>query len=209
MEFVLNRYKLFAFIFIFSTVLDQITKIWVMYNIRGPRVVNGVNLLEVFNIELSEWREMPSNIDVIPGFFSIVHTQNAGAAFGIMQGQMFVFALFTLMAIGVICWMLVQLPEEERFQNVALALLASGTIGNGIDRFHKQCVTDFLHVYSENPTIEPILINVLGSNSWPSFNVADAAIVIGMLMFGFHYLFLEKDEEVEPDPPKDAVQDIT
>ena len=205
----MSRYKLFTLVFVLFTVLDQVTKIWVVNNIRGPRIVNGVDLLEKFNIEGTAWREMPPSIEVIPGLFSIVHTQNAGAAFGIMQGQMYVFALFTIIAIAVIVWTLVQLPDEDWFQNSALSLLASGTVGNGIDRFHKQSVTDFLHVYSENPSIEPLLINVLGSNAWPSFNVADAAIVIGMIMFGIHYVFLEQDEEAEPDPPKDAISDIS
>jgi lipoprotein signal peptidase len=56
--------------------------------------------------------------------------------------------------------------------------------------------------------VEPILKNILGSNSWPSFNIADAAIVIGMIMFGIHYVFLEKDEEAEPDPPAETLPDI-
>jgi signal peptidase II len=89
------------------------------------------------------------------------------------------------------------MPDDDTFQNWALALLTSGVIGNAIDRVHKQSVTDFLHVYSDNPKIQPILIDVIGSTAWPSFNIADAAIVIGMIMFGVFYIFLEKDQEDE------------
>ena len=50
-------------------------------------------------------------------------------------------------------------------------------------------------------------MSILGSNAWPSFNVADAAIVVGMIMFGFHYLFLEKDEDAEPEPTDTTLAD--
>ena len=158
--------------------------------------VPGINILDKFGVSQEKWVSMPTEIEVIPGFFSFVHTQS-GAAFGIMQGQMYIFAIFTLIAFGTIVWTLVQMPDDDNFQNWALALLTSGVIGNAIDRTHKQSVTDFLHVYSDNPKIQPILIDVLGSTAWPSFNVADAAIVIGMIMFGIFYVFLEKDQEDE------------
>ena len=206
----LNKYKLFGLVFVLGTVFDQVTKLWVVYNIRGPReAVKGISLLDKFGLDMETWRSLPDKIEVIPGFFWLVHTQNAGAAFGIMQGKMLVFALFTVIALVVIVWTLIQMPDDDRFQNVALSLLASGTVGNGIDRMHKQSVTDFLHVYSEHPSVKPILVDILGSSAWPSFNIADAAIVIGMIMFAIFYVFLEKDEESEPDPPSEALSDIT
>ena len=191
----MKKYSLFGIVFILSTVLDQVSKIWVTKNIqrfvRYPTSEKHLQFLEKIGVTPEEASKLPTEIPVIDGFFSIVHTQNEGAAFGIMPGQMWIFAIFTFIALGVIIWTLVQLPDEENFQNIALALLTSGTIGNGIDRLHKQSVTDFLHVYSENPKITPILMDTLGSTAWPSFNVADAAIVIGMIMFGIFYLFLE------------------
>ena len=192
----MKKYRYFTLIFLISVIMDQVSKIWVTKNIQGPR---NPEFLEKIGVSFEEVLKMPDSIPVIPGFFSIVHTQNQGAAFGIMQGQMWVFGVFTLVAMGVIIWTLVQLPDTDRFQNFALALLASGTIGNAIDRVHKQSVTDFLHVYSEHPKVTPILKDVLGSTAWPSFNIADAAIVIGMIMFVIFYLFLEKDEEDKED----------
>lgn len=180
-----KKYLWFSVVFVFFLVLDQVTKIWVINNIEYRTEV----------------------IEVIPGFFSLVHTQNQGAAFGIMQGQMLVFAVFTLIAVFVLGQMMHQLPSEDRYQSFGVGLLFSGVIGNGIDRMHKQSVTDFLHVYSEHPSIKPILIDILGSNAWPSFNVADAAIVVGMIMFGVHYLFLEKDEDFEPEPTESTQAD--
>ena len=180
-----TKYKWFSIVFVFFLVLDQVSKIWVVNNI--------------------EYRT--EEIEVISGLFSLVHTQNSGAAFGIMQGQMLIFAVFTLIAIFVLGQMIHQLPAEDRFQSFGVGLLLSGVLGNGIDRMHKQSVTDFLHFYSDHPSVEPLLVSILGSNAWPSFNVADAAIVIGMIMFGFHYLFLEKDEDAEPEPTDTTLAD--
>jgi len=195
----MKKYSLFGIVFVLMTVLDQVSKIWVTKNIQrivsDPGSEKHLAFLEKIGVTLEASTKLPTEIKVIDGFFWIVHTQNGGAAFGIMQGQMWVFAVFTFIALWVICWTLVQLPESERFQNIALALLTSGTIGNGIDRMHKQSVTDFLHVYSDNPKIMPFLIDTLGSTAWPSFNIADAAIVIGMIMFIVFYIFIEKDEE--------------
>ena len=197
------KYMLFFAVTILFVVLDQVSKIWVIRNIKGPRmVVKDINLLDKFGVTLEEWAAFPRSIEVIPGFFSLVHTQNTGAAFGIMEGQMIVFAIFTTIAFGTIFFTLAQMPDEDHFQNWALALLTSGVIGNAIDRVHKQSVTDFLHVYSENPKVVPLLQDVMGSNAWPSFNVADAAIVVGMIMFGIFYVFLEQDHEDEGEDIK-------
>ena len=215
----MKKNSLFGIVFVLTTILDQVSKIWVTKNIqrlvRYPDSDKHLSFLEKIGVSPEESESFPTEISVIDGFFSIVHTQNEGAAFGIMQGQMWIFAVFTIIALGVIIWTLRELPEDERFQNIALALLTSGTIGNGIDRMHKQSVTDLLHVYSENPKVTPILNDILGSTAWPSFNVADAAIVVGMIMFGIFYLFLEKDvedveeEDVEQGETVDAVKGLS
>lgn len=173
------KYILFAVVTVVFTAIDQWTKILVQRNI-GP---------------LSE------EVQVIEGFLSFVHAENPGAAFGMFgdsEYRMYFFGVFTVIALGVLGRMLYELPRDDRFQNVALGLIGSGAIGNAIDRVMKQSVTDFIRVYTENPTLKEMLINSpYGSAEWPSFNVADAAIVVGMGMFVIHWLFLEKDEDDE------------
>ena len=168
--------------------LDQATKIWVVKNITYGR---------------EEW-------ELIPGFLSIVHAQNRGAAMGMLdtfEYRMHVFAVFTVVALVVLGQMLMQLPDNDRFQAVGLGMITSGAIGNAIDRIHKQSVTDFIRVYTESPDLKAWLIENVGTNEWPSFNVADAAICMGIGMFAIHWLFLEKDEEVEPSPPQEPLDD--
>jgi len=187
------RYWIWFSVTVVFTIIDQWTKIWV--------------------VGKHEAGELP--ITVIDGFFELVHTQNPGAAFGMFanSGQtterMIFFGVFTVIAVGVMFHMLWQLPKGDRFQTTAIGLITSGAIGNFIDRVDKQSVTDFLRVFSQNDTAISLFGKWFGLRSrqggpvvevaWPSFNVADAAICIGLGMFFFHYLFLEKDEEAVDD----------
>lgn len=150
-------------------------------------------------------------IMVVPGFFSLVHARNSGAAFGLLNDfeyRMYVFAAFTVIAVGVLAHMAWQLPDDDRFQTVALAMIASGALGNAIDRVRYQYVTDFLRVFIDSPKAKTWLVDTFGTNEWPSFNVADSCIVVGLGAFVVYYLFLQKDEAVEPSPPAEPVSDM-
>jgi signal peptidase II len=178
------KYALFSVVAIVFTVLDQVTKIWVRKN------------LTLYD----------EGIPVIPGFFDIVHAENPGAAFGMLGGaenRMIFFAIFTVIAVGVLGQMLWQLPKDDRLQNLALAFITSGAIGNAIDRVQKQSVTDFLRVYTDNPSAKAKLVEWFGTAEWPSFNVADAAIVIGLGLFVVHWFFFERDAD-DAESPADA-----
>ena len=83
------------------------------------------------------------------------------------------FITFTIIAIFVVGSTLKSMQKDDYFQNVALSLIASGAIGNAIDRIHKQSVTDFLRLYTESPTWKPWLQDNIGMTEWPSFNIAD------------------------------------
>ena len=222
------RYWIWFAITVSFTIIDQWTKAWILEKAAEECGCDGPWMGDD---RVSRFRE-----DVVPGFFQLVHAENPGAAFGMFaedgdtNARMIFFSLFTLVAIGVLFHMLWELPRGDRFQTSAIGLITSGAIGNFIDRsslwmegifpggMNKQSVTDFLRVFSENETAVKIFgkIPQLGHQrtldgpvewvEWPSFNVADSAIVIGLCMFFFHYLFLEKDqEEVEDMSPAEPL----
>lgn len=174
--------------FVLALILDQATKIWVYTNL--------------------EYRV--DEIQVIPGFLSIVHAQNPGAAFGILvdfEHRHLVFLAFTVVALGVIADMYRKVPGHDRLLGFALGLILSGAVGNAIDRVHKRTVTDFIRMYSDNPSIKPTLIEWFGTNEWPSYNVADAALLIGVILFMAHSMLVDDGDEAEPaakSPPNDA-----
>lgn len=181
---------IFWMVFAVFLILDQVTKVWVYTNL--------------------EYRV--DEIVLIPHFLSIVHAQNPGAAFGILTTFAYrhlVFLAFTVIAVVIIVDMYRRLESDDRFGAVALGLILSGAVGNGIDRVHKQTVTDFIRIYTDDPEWVPWLRNTFGMAEWPSFNVADSTLLIGVIMFLVHSMFFDTAEErlesTEPalgTPPK-------
>jgi signal peptidase II len=108
---------------------------------------------------------------VIPGFFDIVHSQNRGVAFGLMNDshstwRTLVLVVFSAGALLLVAGMLWRAARLDRWTTTGLALVLGGAAGNLFDRLMWGRVTDFLEFY-------------IGSFHWPTFNVADSCIVIG------------------------------
>lgn len=110
---------------------------------------------------------------VIPGFLNLTHVRNTGVAFGLFASDggssswlLTVLGLVALTAVGVYFWFA---PSRDRVLLSALALVVGGAVGNLIDRVSSGAVTDFIDVY-------------VGTYHWPSFNVADSAISIGIVL---------------------------
>jgi len=110
------------------------------------------------------------------GFFRLTHVHNTGAAFGLFYGQSFPLTVVAL--VGVVIILLYALFLRRRFPlldyrltNSALGLILGGTIGNLIDRLRFGYITDFIDV-----------------GIWPIFNIADSAIVVGVIIFAYSLL---------------------
>ena len=121
-------------------------------------------------------------IRVIPGFFNLTHVRNRGAAFGILSNMPAVwrtmfFVSVTVIAVGLIALYIKK--TTERLQLVAFSLIASGAVGNAIDRIRYGEVVDFIQWYVK-------------SYYWPSFNIADSAISVGVCLLAIDMLFLQK-----------------
>ncbi len=115
-------------------------------------------------------------IPVIRGFFDLTHLQNTGAAFGVFAAAGSARPLLvTLLALavfaGVLVWSLSS-PPGHRLLQTALGLIMGGAVGNLIDRVRFQAVTDFLRFYVDRW-------------EWPSFNVADSAITVGVVLLAW------------------------
>jgi signal peptidase II len=121
-----------------------------------------------------------AEIPIIPGFFSLVHASNTGAAFSLFTGNNFFFVGLAAAALAVLIFLLARdsraRKTEQRLSHlskISFGLLASGILGNLTDRILRGAVTDFLHFY-------------INEYAWPSFNVADSCICIaaGLLIVG-------------------------
>lgn len=129
---------------------------------------------------LAPWDMIP----VIPGFFNIVHTENPGAAFGVLadvnspwRGALLIaVSLIEMIVIGIILWMPLRWGmASSPLLRTGLALVFGGALGNLLDRVFRGTVTDFLQFF-------------FGSYEFPSFNAADSAITIGAALLLFDLL---------------------
>jgi signal peptidase II len=123
----------------------------------------------------------PDNIVIIPGLFNLVHVGNTGAAWSLFSGYPKALA-----ALGVVALLLLyffrnalelKLPQSQW----SFGLIIGGILGNLIDRFRLGHVTDFLDFHA------------VGWH-FPSFNIADSAITIGV---GLHILFAFRQSKAE------------
>ena len=113
------------------------------------------------------------SISVIPGLLRIVHTENPGAAFGVLAEGNPMLRTIVLIGVSLLVLFFVAsalISRSSSFASAAtrigLGFILGGAIGNLYDRILIGTVTDFIEVYS-------------GSWSFPAFNVADSAITIG------------------------------
>jgi signal peptidase II len=121
---------------------------------------------------------------VIPDFFFITSHRNRGAAFGILQNQQALFLIVTTAVVIAIIYFLISMRKEPFITRLGLSFVLGGAIGNFIDRARMGEVVDFFHFQ-------------FGSYQFPIFNVADAAICVGVFFFLLATLFDSKKEPVE------------
>ncbi len=103
-------------------------------------------------------------IVLVPGVLRLFYVENTGAAFGLFQGKN---PLLALLALVVVLLLIVWFRSLVVFRlgAVALGLQLGGAAGNLVDRLRHGFVVDFIDL-----------------SFWPTFNVADSAITIGVLL---------------------------
>lgn len=106
-------------------------------------------------------------LNILP-FFSIVYVENTGAGFGILKGQQLLLIMISLIALWLIYYYYDRIPKNN-FAVVSVALIAGGIMGNLLDRLFRGYVIDFLDFF-------------IKSYHWPAFNIADSAMVVGVVM---------------------------
>jgi signal peptidase II len=119
------------------------------------------------------------SITIIENFFYITSHRNRGAAWGILQGQMWLFYVITLIVIVAITYYIQKAAKGNWLLGVSLSFMLGGAIGNFIDRVVRKEVVDFIHTF------------IFGYN-FPVFNIADSALVIGVILLMIQMLLDER-----------------
>ena len=142
-------------------VLDQITKVLIQYSIP---------------FESSYFP--PDRVTIIENFFYLVHIGNEGAAWGMFSEYSGILTLLSFTVLFFIYYFRKQLELQRGSVQIAFGLLIGGILGNLIDRIRVGHVIDFIDIH-----LPFTLPYILPYGRWPAFNIADSAIVIGMLFY--------------------------
>ena len=121
-------------------------------------------------------------IPLIKDVFELCYLENRGAAFGVLQNQKIFFLIISVIILVAVVFVLFKVPEDKKYNllHVLLVMVASGGIGNMIDRIRFEYVVDFFSF---------VLIN------FPIFNVADIYVTVSMFGLAILILFVYKDED--------------
>jgi signal peptidase II len=135
----------------------------------------------------------PGEVLVLTPFFNLVLVHNTGAAFSFLAGaggwQRWFFTAVSIVVSIAIVWML-RRHHAQRLMALALALVLGGALGNLWDRVTLGHVVDFIQLHA-------------AGYYWPSFNVADSAITVGVVLLVWDSLSGSRDT---PAPIDDRVK---
>jgi signal peptidase II len=130
-------------------------------------------------------------IELIPGFARISYVRNSGVAFGLFAEiqsvwKPYILASMAVIAVVVILLYSARMPSNRVLLQLALAITLGGILGNFTDRILHGYVVDFLELH-----IKDVF-------HWPTFNVADSAITIGIGLLLVDTVKHPEIEETEP-----------
>ncbi len=117
-------------------------------------------------------------------FVNLTHVMNRGAAFGMLPNMSFFFTAVAIVVSLAILYYGRRIPEHQWWLSVSLGLQLGGALGNLSDRLHYGYVIDFIEV-----------------RHFPVFNLADSAIVVGVIILAYH---LWNEEELAAQPQVEA-----
>lgn len=175
-------------------IVDQVTKLF----------VKGFSI-PFLNINY-EGMHLGQTIPVIGNFFRITFVENPGMAFGYDPGSSFklLISLFSLVAsIGLVVYLYV-IRDKSLSLRIAIALILGGAVGNLIDRIFYGVIFDYAPLFYGRVVdffdFDFFNFTLFGRSydRWPVFNIADAAVTIGVLILIFFYK-KHQDEDVKAE----------
>ncbi len=178
-------------ILIATSVLGLIADLWskgyAFAHVAGrPVVITREDVLGAQDL----WRLIPPHepVGVIDGLLEFTLVLNPGAVFGIGAGQRWFFVIFTIIAVVIAVVLFVRWTHaKDWIAHTGFGLIIAGGIGNLYDRLVFACVRDFIHPL---PGVKlPFGLKWPGGNGelWPYVsNVADAFLILGIVMLMFH-----------------------
>jgi signal peptidase II len=190
-------------LFVVSVGLDQGTKQWAYHALLDEGFHAETDKFPVCGDDDQERararfvRRHQENITVIDGLFELRYVENCASAFGMMGGapEWFRFPFFIVVSIFAaffIPYLYRKTPPTQRLMLYAMPFVLGGAVGNLLDRLIFRYVIDFVDWY--------VVVGGVGRH-WPTFNIADAAIVIGIGLMALQILRPGKKKQPEAAAP--------
>jgi len=146
-------------------------------------LLGGIALDRISKILVMNNMELFEHITVIPHLLNFVYVTNDGAAFSMFSGQRWGLVLFTVLALGLLYFLWRFARKESQLFRIAVVMIASGAVGNFIDRLIYSEVIDFFQFGFWT--------------SFPVFNVADIFIVLGAGLIILDLFLNNKKEDAD------------
>jgi signal peptidase II len=181
----LSKWRLLVAIFVVALFADQATKLLAVDRLTYAFERSGARTLAqkvegLYGLKYLEPLAREPHYVYRP-LWRMNYVENPGAAWGLFRDASDTFrnAFFTAISLVAICFILYyyrRLDVRQRFLQIALAFVLAGAVGNFVDRLARKYVIDFVEWYWWNrPDVR-----------WPTFNVADSLIVVGVAMLIVH-----------------------
>lgn len=135
--------------------------------------------------------QLHESLELLNGYFNLTYVRNPGAAFGFLASSHPAFREIFFLAMPPIALFIIVaifrgVAEKDRWTITALSLVFGGAIGNYIDRLRFRYVIDFLDFHIQD------------KYTWPAFNVADSAIVVGVgILLSMEFLRAKSKESTD------------
>jgi len=193
----MSKWKLLALLAGVWVIADQVTKYLAVEHLTRAFFVARAHSfgekLEAFVSQknlLERGLADPNPVTVTP-FWQHHYTQNRGAAWGVLSGagEQFRVPFFYLISIAAVIFIFTyyrKLRTDQRYLQIALALVLGGAVGNFIDRLLRGYVIDFIDWHWFDPLWRRPSLH------WPTFNVADSAISVGLVLLLLEMFFARK-----------------
>lgn len=178
----LNKWTLLSVISVAWLILDQWTKYLAVAHltVEGSFAHHALSLGEFFSMKNLH----ASGAYVVTGWWEHYFAKNPGAAWSFLANapDSVRAPFFHLVSIAAIIFIIVyyrKLKPEQRYTQIALALVFGGALGNALDRVLRGYVIDFIVWHA-------------GNNYWPTFNIADSGISVGLALLFLEMLIQKK-----------------
>ena len=160
----------------------NIKKLLIILSISSSILISDQLTKFLIRSELAIYQSIPEQ-----GFFRLTHVRNTGSAFSLIKDQNILLTTIGIIVLIVLIYFLKEFDTDQPLVITAISLQIGGALGNLSDRIFLGSVVDFID------------IGVSGVYRWPTFNIADSSIIIGIivLIFSFFITPIDKNNNLE------------